>query len=155
MRELKGFTIIELIVVLVVSSILITICLKVYTDFNRYINRTLKQQASVNKVVWFAIRFKEDIFKADYITGDMETMTIVCTSHKISYNFFPNKVLIERDEGLLVDTVYLNIKDINIGYIKPGIINYVEFEYNSNDEPNTFTFSSSKRYSARFLFDSP
>lgn len=150
MKKLKGFTMIELIVSLIISGILISICLRVYTNFNQYINRTLTNQDNENKIVWFALRLKEDIFKADYISGDSETLNIYINGRKNTYNFLSNYVLINRNDTQ-TDSIGIIIKDIKVDYYKKGFINYIEFDYENGG--NFYTFSSNKKYLPGFLFD--
>lgn len=147
-NRLKGFTLIELIVVLLISSLLIFISLSTFFNFNNYLNRNLKEEQTANELFWFISHFKDDIERSQFIEGNSEILRLHFEGHTDIYEIYKNKVV--RYNQNVSDTVHIDVKEIDVKHILPGFVDYISIKFNCNGV--NYSFIQNKTYSNSFLF---
>ena len=102
--------------------------------------------------MWFSLRMKDEINKADYITGNSEILTMYTSGQKSIYEFYPDKIIMQNQSKQITDTLFLTVGEVHLTYIAPKLINFIQFNYTYNG--NLSFFYHHKTYSVRYLFDS-
>lgn len=149
MNKLKSFTIIELIVVLIISSILIVLITSVYSNFNKYFQKSLANQKAANEILWISVRLKSDIINSEYVIANNNSLILQYKDRTVTYDIYSDKIVFSN--GLIQDSIKVKISDINTGFISPGIVNYLYFTYDYKGQQ--YVFCQNKTYSNRCLFN--
>jgi prepilin-type N-terminal cleavage/methylation domain-containing protein len=112
-RKLPSFTLMELMVVMVIISIVISSGALLYLQFNRYLEINLQQTGSENAIMLFTRAFKQDISIPGIInTGNYEIIITKKTGGQIAYSFEDNFII--RNTGEAIDTFKLGTSNLEI-----------------------------------------
>lgn len=146
---MKAFTILELLVVLIISSVLAFLSVGIVTNFSLYFKKSLAQQGVMNDMLLLSMRLKEDMVKADVITGNAEMIKIYNNNKVRTYEFYPDKIFVS-DENI-ADSIFLKTTGIQVEHLSAGIVNYLEIHIAEGEQE--YVIIQHKTYSSTFLFE--
>jgi len=147
--KLPSFTLLELLVVLMLTGIVFSSAAMTYTSISKYILQGTKKQEEQGSSLNFLIQLKSDFYNSDYIKGNFSEIIIHSDSSSRKYAFLGNKVVIKQTSN--TDTIQITIHNLNIEYIAPNIIKTITFDYLSDSLRIKVNYH--KEYTAAFLFN--
>ena len=147
--KLPAFTLLELLVVLMLTGIVFSSAIMTYTNINKYILQSAGKQKGQSSSINFLIQLKSDFYNSDYINGNLSEIIIHSDSSSRKYVFLDNKVIITQTNS--TDTIHIAIQKLSIEYIAPNIIKTITFNYLSDSLRLNVNYN--KEYTAAFLFN--
>ena len=152
MNKLKAFTVLEIIIVLLISGIVIALSLNIYLNMEKLFYRILSDGNKYNEIMFFHNRLKNDFDKAKYVKIEIDELIIYKEDWDIiKYNLGSDYLTVSANN--ITDTLKLKIKNYNFEYLNEEsrlISDFsLELKYNNNNFPFYFT----KKYSNKVLFE--
>ncbi len=131
MNKLKAFTIMELIIVMLISIIIISISYKSYEIIERQVLNFIKNNSKIEENILFENTLLSSFENSDIITIDDNNIRCLNDSINIQYGFYDDFVLRENITNSTIDTfkVESKIKKFSIlsnSEIKKNIIQTIE-----------------------------
>jgi type II secretory pathway pseudopilin PulG len=110
---LPAFTIMEMIVVMVLSGIIIAAALKLYLNYEGLVRGKTKQMEFGKETLQFYQVFRHEFDDADRITStSSQIIFILPDKPPVQYDFEQN--YITRLQNNLIDTFFVTVNDLNI-----------------------------------------
>lgn len=142
MQKVNGFSLLEALIGILLSSILVVFTFSIYKNFNTYYFTYTKQTERLNSILEFKRILNKDVLNATTISGDKEELFFINTKEKIAYRFLDTTVIRksinEKAFDLKSNEVDLKFSENTDKIVKATIT--VE----NNKQP--FTFSIHKEY---------
>jgi prepilin-type N-terminal cleavage/methylation domain-containing protein len=140
MKKIHSYTIIELIVVMIIISLIVSFTYVLYNKFQHIFNQIKDDYIKENDIELFYIYLKRDFNDAETVKFENSALLISKSDRHIIYSF--NDSSIVKEINGLNDTLHLQIEDLNIS------------TYNSSDLVNeiTVTFKKNKILNQIHLF---
>jgi type II secretory pathway pseudopilin PulG len=108
-----SFTIMEMLVVLILMSIIISSGALLYFQFNKYLQNNIQQTGSENTILLFTRAFKHDLSLPGTISSSADAITIEAkNSNHILYQF--DERFIVREAGEAIDTFWMEVKNLEL-----------------------------------------
>lgn len=153
MQKLKAFTLMELLIGMIISSIVISFCYMSYTlIYKQYQNYKIIKKELVEALQFNSV-LGHDIVNADRVLFSENKLTLINNHEKgLEYNF--SEAFILRKAGEVTDTFKLAPMNIVSDYIKhesmPGTL-LVSFSFDAVVAGDSEHFQFSKRYDAQMI----
>lgn len=132
-HKFKAFTIIELVVTMVITSIVIGIAVALYLTLDFYFRDTVYEYEKNNDILLTETMIKNDINNSRTITENNTGFYVLTTGNKIiRYEITDNYII--RHTDISSDTTFYNITDLTINTLKHNkdlvneIVIYIEQE---------------------------
>jgi prepilin-type N-terminal cleavage/methylation domain-containing protein len=150
----KGFTLIEIIIAMLISSILLGIAFKVLLSLMSIDNQHSKETSNSNKVLTTYSILREISLKAIKISNPIENKIDFLYEHEklITVSFIPSAIIIEQDYN--IDTVQFSWNNLRIISVDPpvkGLIN--EFSFNIQSNSIDYPILIKKEYPKQLLYE--
>jgi hypothetical protein len=110
MSKVKLFTLAEIIVAMLLSSILILITYKVYNNVQVYVLNNLHNKHKKSELMLRAVLMR-DINKANMVLSANRGFLCIIDSMEVSYNFTDSLII---RKGIIADTFKFNVKEIKL-----------------------------------------
>ena len=114
-KKIPSFTIMELLVVMVLISIVISSGALLYLQFNRYLENNIKQTGTENTVMLFTHAFIQDINQPGEITANNYEITINKKDGNQIHYTFDDKFIVRTIEETS-DTFKITINNLEISH---------------------------------------
>lgn len=151
-QKIKAFTIVELIVVFIISSILIYAVLAIFTKTEKLFAVSFKDSFHRTEILMFSYIIEEDIRKAENISSRHNELNIETYKNSIIYNFEDEYII--RNNQSQIDTFAISILDFDTKTVsrENGQINQIEFSLPDIFGEEVFVYT--KKYSRCQRFNS-
>lgn len=152
MNKLKSFTLIELIVALVISSVVILLSFWFLTNSQHYLYVEEENLSSKNQSLTFLSRFERDVAMCDYIEYKNHGFDIITNdSVKSSYYLEDDFIVVEKDN--VNDTLFAEISNIDTicVYNKLGLIIIQDILFEIELKSQKASIIMHKEYYSKFL----
>lgn len=149
--RLPSFTLLEVLLVLVLTGIVFLAAAMAYTSISRYILKNIAKKSEQQATVLFLMRLKNDITSSEYITGEQSTFTIHTHSDSIARTFCFTGSRVTISQAGVTDTVHLKTGSLQLEYVVPKLVKTVSFEFYADSSVHQFYYR--KEYTADFLFN--
>jgi type II secretory pathway component PulJ len=153
LKQLKAFTIIELIVVMIISIITLATIYTVYVLVKKQFLRQTKKIELLNSYLQFKNVFDTDFNNADSVKGDTQLNTLICY-HKtdtVLYNFSDRTI--NRQQNVFVDSFILFPHNLKISLVNSSDL-VKEIEINIVPFSDTVVLQLRRKYDATSLIKS-
>ena len=151
MKKLKAFTMIELMVAMIVSSIVIGIALTIYMNLNQYYLDFKEKGKMDSELLMLVSTFRSDMDKSYEVHGDNSDLTLVFEAGKtINYSFEGNCVI--RTKSEVTDTFYNKVQEIEVNYLDNENKYVNDILINIKQGEFVFPLHITKEYSRDLLF---
>lgn len=155
MHKLKAFTLMELLVGMIISSIVIAFAYSAYSlIYKQYVSyRSVKSK--VIETMQLHTVMSNDFNNSEYSTFDSNKLKLNTTNNTLTYNFIDS--LIIRIDNELSDTFKLVARTIQVKPVfndvisNDTLINNIQFDVFVFDNTEHFTFT--KKYTAQTLMN--
>ncbi len=142
--NLKAFTILELVIGMVVSSLVISMVYSIYDNISRQMIQYKNQQDELMEYNQFQSIFHKDIkWSNEIVTMDSEKIALRGTSDTIVYNFLDNAII--RKATASLDTFGIRVINVTYPDKEEGVKNYEIIELTTRLLNNDVTIFESKR----------
>jgi hypothetical protein len=153
MRKIRSYTIMEMIVVMIISAIVVGTAYNTYRIvFQQYL--TMRNTSEIlRQMSLLDVLISRDVDNCNYIRRTHEGFS--CHYEINEINYYLEKDLVLRAEGLVMDTFRISPLNIDMKYNNVDVMqvsSYVDritFEHRYKDE--TISFAFQKKYGADFL----
>lgn len=114
MKKLKAFTLVELLVTMLISSIVIGICYTSYQIVSKQFNDYKALNEKTVEVMLLNELIEKDFLQADSVMKD--NMNVVCfnNNNQITYNFNNNRILRKQTE--VQDTFFIQSENVQLKF---------------------------------------
>jgi prepilin-type N-terminal cleavage/methylation domain-containing protein len=128
MKRLKGYTIWEIIIVMVISSIVITLAASVFFRIRNYFHTNTGVYISGTDFIVLSDIMKRDFDRARVIHNKDSIIYLIDNKSRISYRF--SEQYIVRNNNMITDTFHFVTGRFHVGTLPdhPDMIGQVEFE---------------------------
>ena len=124
--KLKSFTLIELIITLLLSSIVLMIALFGFKLINVYTQSIKRNSEIITKVTLLRNKLNEDFFRAQQIQFDNNELIVFKDKDIAKYQFSDSLIVLKQAQ--LIDTLNITTCNIKASTIKDKeLINFFEF----------------------------
>lgn len=151
-KKIKAFTIIELLMVMMLSGIVIGLTFLYFAQFRHYLQSTYKQEDSYSELYRFQFAIQKDIvFAQEIYAPSTDEILIRFANNEIKYLFDNSWVV--RETQLATDTIKLKIFDVSFN-IQPeynNLVKSIDIELEAESD-KSLLLSFTKEYSAATLF---
>lgn len=129
MKKLKAFTLVELVVVMIISSITLATLYTVYLLVKKQYFRQSYKIESLNNYMQFKNTLETDILKADSIREDEATHSLLCyiDTTVVEYGF-SERIAIRRYDNFNDSFVVFPHNLMVTKYVNSDLINYVSLK---------------------------
>ncbi|MCT4581135.1 MAG: prepilin-type N-terminal cleavage/methylation domain-containing protein [Flavobacteriales bacterium] len=141
-QKVNGFTLLEAMVALLLSSILVVFTFSLYHNFNQYYFIYAQQTERLNTILHFKQTFNQDWNKALLITSSEKQLFLANHQQTITYDFLDSTIVRTGNIATtfhLIPTAFSSRSNFN-----NEKITQIELEVDHNQQH--FVFSSSKSY---------
>jgi len=152
MLKIKAFTIIELVVTMVITSIVIGIAVALYLSLDFYFRDTISEYDKDNNILLTGSMIKHDIINAKEIVRNNSGFTVIITKNKkIRYDISDQHII--REINNLPDTILCSVNDLTINTLEDntGLVN--EIIINIGQGKNNIPLHFYKQYENDVLFE--
>ncbi len=155
MNKLKAFTVMELIVVMLISVIIISVSYKSYQIIENQVYNFMKRNSELTENILFKNVIYKTLDNSDVIKIHDDIIECSEENNTIRFSFYDNFVLYENNNKNGYDTFFVraNIVDFNVipeSTITDTIIKSINIDIiNTNDTIGVFFY---KEYSIEQLF---
>lgn len=115
-RRVDSFTLVELIVVLMISSFLIVFMVSGWYFVNRFYQQMEKTNEQVRKLYQLDQQLRDDFDRALWVSERERGLFLQLPKHAVLYKFYP--MYIVRNQNVRVDTFLLEIQDYKTEFIE-------------------------------------
>jgi prepilin-type N-terminal cleavage/methylation domain-containing protein len=153
MKRIKAFTLVELIVAMVFSSIIITLAYSVFSNTNRSFRKALNQYGKSNELLLLQSVLNQDCNKARLVLFGNGKMIVEDIDHnRINYTITTERVI--RNSGLAADTFRIGAYKDSAQFLfdKPPLLESLRLELLSKDSLN-FVVTARIFYSNRMKLE--
>ncbi|MBS1509227.1 MAG: type II secretion system protein [Bacteroidetes bacterium] len=129
MQKLKAFTIVELVVVMIISAITLATIYTVYLLVKKQYLRQTEKVEQLNSYLQFKNTFSADFNRADSVKNNTEKKSVICyvDSSKISYEFSAKAIV--RRYNAFTDSFLVFSYDPDVKTQENSeLINYIAFK---------------------------
>jgi len=151
MKKLRSFTIVELVVALLISSLVIGIMYYAWSFLNHQLGKRMAVSSGITESILFERAFKRDIEWGDRVETFSDTQHILIGRQKRTIGYFIDRARIIRVTGGLSDTFSMGgrIRELrHMGNI-PALISNIRIDLSVNNEQMAVYFK--KEYTAEEL----
>lgn len=150
MKRLNGYTIWEIIAVMVISSIVITLAVSIFFRIQVYFHSETRNYLYEADFVVLSNLLKADLDRARTIRNEGNILNLSYEKSSISYEF--NEAFIVREESQLTDTFHLITDSFRIEIMNgnPLLVRQIEFQVKTKDLVIPFFYS--KEYEKQVLY---
>jgi prepilin-type N-terminal cleavage/methylation domain-containing protein len=155
MSRLKGYTVMELIVVMVLSAIVVSIAYTSFDIISKQYLRYKKSHEEISKILMFDLVLTKDFKNSVFVSLDDDGIVCNYSDRKINYQIDEHFVV--RQENDVLDTFKVRVTDFQsdfsgIRVTDPGqLINHFEFVQQYDDADYLYAYQ--KEYAADFLIN--
>jgi prepilin-type N-terminal cleavage/methylation domain-containing protein len=153
MRKLKAFTLVELLVAMVLSTIVIALAYSVYTQTNASFQNALTQYGKTNDLLQLQRMMNRDFNNACLATYENGTLKVERSDHsQVDYQLDSNKLI--RSDKSVMDTFILNINEIVVDYLsqKPPVLETLTMDIQTGTTLK-YPITAKVFYTNKFLFE--
>ena len=116
MKKIKAFTIIEILITMVLSSIVIGAAIYVFLTFNTLLTKTSKRNMQNLEIISLHHILKKDFIEADEIREEYSSLLIQFNDDKKVYYDFEEDCVI-RDAIVSRDTFNIKVNDFKLYFL--------------------------------------
>jgi hypothetical protein len=153
--KVKSFTIVELLVVMVLSSIVILLALSFYTSVYKSFYKLTDDMEESNRIYSFINQMNNDFEKADVVDYHNYCYNFMDNDKAFVCYYFENKDIIIRSTDNYNDTLFVNYRNIDTTCINnPNGNNYIEkLIFEINIDKKWMEVLLAKEYYSKALFN--
>lgn len=141
-QKVSGFTLLEAMVSILLSSLLVLFTFSIYSNFNQYYFIYTQQTDRLNTIVNFRKTFNNDWNNALLVKGSDEELLLTNKEKLVRYEFQDSIVV---RNGNVRTTFALIPKDVSVEReLNSENVTKIKLELENNNQ--SFLFSSSKNY---------
>lgn len=150
MKKLPAFTMIELLVTIVISSIVIGFALGIYYQVNGYFSKNSRQQEDINKIVTFQSVLYNDMEIAKEVYCLSDRITLTYRDNLITYKFYDE--YLTRETMHHTDTFFILVTGLSSEKLDSysDFAKEITFLVENGDTPWQFRYF--KQYTRDVLF---
>lgn len=146
-KKVGGFTLLEAMVSILLSSLLVLFTFSIYRNFNQYYQIYSKQTDRLNTIINFKQTFNRDWEQALKIEGDENEVSLINDLNSVFYEF-KDSIIVRNGNSKI--TFALIASDIKLEReLNTSNITKIALELENNKQ--TFLFSFSKYYGIESL----
>lgn len=150
MKFLIGYTIWEIITVMVISSIVITLAVSIFFRIQFYFHSEIRNYTSGADFIVLNNLLRMDLDKARIIQNKDNTLYLMDEKSSASYQF--NEDFIVKEESQLTDTFRLITSGFRIETLPDHPLLVVQIEFQVKMKDLTIPFFYSKEYEKQVLY---
>ncbi|MBI5541228.1 MAG: prepilin-type N-terminal cleavage/methylation domain-containing protein [Bacteroidia bacterium] len=151
MKRLRAFSMVELMVAMIVSSIVIGVALTVYMNLNQYYQDFKEKGKIDSELLLLVSTMRADMEKSYEVHGDNSDLTMVFEAGKtINYSFEGKFILRKIDD--VTDTFYNPIQEVEVNYLDNENKYVNDLLVNIKQVESIFPLHITKEYSRDLLF---
>ena len=154
--DLNGFTLIELMVVLILSGLVVSATYYAFNVIQQYYFDFSIRKETIQQLLSFDTQLQKDFDTAEKIIGDGRTIKFYKKEQSVDYRFHSKRIM--RFQGSRTDTLLLELEDVrvsqgpnNLSYPHGEIIDLLWFTCVIGEE--RFAFFYKKNYAANVLIE--
>jgi len=157
MQKIRAFTLMELLIGMIISSILITFCYSSYTIIYKQFLTYKKIKNELTETIQLNSVLNNDFANSKSMYFNKNSLYMNRSISPLEYSFSENYIL--RIEREVIDTFHITAKDITVNYFKESansplfFVNELSFSAMILNEKERFNFS--KNYSAETIMNQP
>ena len=145
--KVNGFTLLEAMVSILLSSLLVTFTFSIYKNFNQYYFIYSEQTDRLNTILHFKRTFNQDWNKALTITGKEKQLFFTNEEQSITYEFLDSTITRAGEFKTTFDLIPKEM-EFETNFITKKVTK-INLEIESNRQ--SFLFSSAKDYGIKDL----
>lgn len=153
MKKISGYTVFELIIVMLISLIVVSIAYKVYDIVLRNYYQHTQYNERISRISLLDVLLMKDFSESKYVIRNGNGIECFYTDKKVAYEWQPGFVV--RNEEKISDTFEIEAENVYFKYgalpvsTTSGVIDYLGFEVKKGDHLQYFIYR--KVYAADFL----
>ncbi len=150
MKQLDGYTIWEVIAVMLISSVVITLAVSVFFRIQVYFHSETRNYSSEADFIVLNDLLKRDLDSARIIQNVGNILNLLSEQFSVSYQF--NEEFIIREKSQQIDTFHLFTDSFRIEIMQdnPLLVRQIEFQVKTKDLAIPFFYS--KDYEKQVLY---
>jgi len=151
-KKIKSFTIIELMVTIILSSLVVLLTYTFYDIIAKQFYSKKQFYQRINEVTRLHLELQDEFEKSETIRcADNEVFFVKSSGDSICYEFSDSSIIRKRND--MLDTIFLEADNIKKGYFDKdivfGVINKLCFTV--KDRNDTYSFDFYKEYASDIL----
>lgn len=151
MKKLHAFTMMELLVTIVISSIVVSTALAVFVHINTYFSNNNNQQEEINKIISLQSLLNYDVEKAREIYCLSDRVLLTNSESLICYKFLDSYII--REHKANSDTFTLVSTDLSSEKLDNYCDLIKEVSFNIETQHKQWFFRFYKQYPRSVLFN--
>jgi prepilin-type N-terminal cleavage/methylation domain-containing protein len=148
-KPAKAFTLIELMVAMLISSVVIGIAMGIYVNLQKYALKSTEKDHFYKELLFFESSFRRDIENCCTIQAKSQELFIQNSSQLIIYDFSQEYILREWPDK--IDTFHIPVTGFDLEYLdsEQAYINEIQLEFSFGGD--AIPYYISKTYSRDLL----
>lgn len=146
MKRISAFTLVELIVTMVFSSIIVSLAFAVFSNTNKVYHKAYDQYGKTNELLLLQSVLNQDCSMARLVIFENDIMTVEdMNCNKINYTITSDRII--RNYGAIADTFHIGTHNDSVRYLfdAPPLMESHRIELLSGDSLN-FAISAQVSY---------
>ncbi|CAM1359202.1 type II secretion system protein [Tenacibaculum xiamenense] len=116
-NKLKGYTILELLITMVITSIIVSILYVLFSMLSQRYLAFNKNEIEVTEVSMFKNTLKRDVYKSDYLILNFNELKCIRNNQTLIYSFGDSYITRRLKKSSVIDTFEIKVKKTTPSFI--------------------------------------